>query len=102
MDSTPFHSFPSDLIHSGHSSLEMCRSCTSSPPRFFVKYTSSTSVHWGAAFKKKRWVDTRNSAVQAGDIMIMMTARFARRMMAIIATGSDLFKTSFFNFVFTG
>ena len=39
-------------------------------------------------FEKRKWKDPRGNAVQCGDIMIMMTARFARRLMAVIAPPS--------------
>ena len=40
------------------------------------------------AYQKRKWKDGRANAVHCGDIMIMMTARFARRMMAVIAPTS--------------
>ena len=36
-------------------------------------------------FDKDKGVDRRSAAVQAGDIFIMMTARWARKFMAVIA-----------------
>ena len=37
-----------------------------------------------ANFKKNKGMDYRKSSVQAGDIMVMMTARFARKMLRVI------------------
>ena len=54
-------------------------------PHFLEGFCSEKEYE---AFAKRKWKDQRVNAVHCGDIMIMMTARFARRMMAVIAPTS--------------